>query len=516
MQNHNIVGIEGLAVRNHLKAGVGHSLVDRVVVGDRVVDNGVGRQLLRVHPALEIGGAGADAPRLHKNGERVIKTIIGPANGVIDGNPVVIDPQPGIFRVPVQCIHCVQTQLSHAFVVVQTGGGSDLEVVRVAHIAVFCDAVESKFMEINGNLGHKVAVGGMEIGQLRGLQSHVVPVHVKALVCGPGEQVGPVRIDAGDDHYVDVVQHGVAIASAQIGDHDQRGLAGGGLVGVDLGLNPHSELAVVRHQLAGLLQRGCGGEVGVGKDCYGHFILVGGGCAQVIEIHVRLGGVLCLQIVQHLFLGGELVIGAFFCKEGGIILLIVGQSICGKVVQNFIRPEGQNGVCGPLGVIVGDVGQVRRGGFIAGIRHFPRLHRQLHTSGGQILLCHVENLAHVVVAVAPDPIAVGAGLAEDEAAVRILGYLGQGGHCILAAGGGIALVHRDGDFRRVHILWILKFQRGRGLCGQGGSDQQTAQHGSRQQQAGPFTGAVHVHVNTPFNTGWLRLVQRNDSQDSFS
>ena len=38
-------------------------------------------------------------------------------------------------------------------------------------------------------------------------------------------------------------------------------------------------------------------------------------------------------------------------------------------------------------------------------------------SGGQILLCHVENLAHVVVAVAPDPTAVGAGLAEDEAAV---------------------------------------------------------------------------------------------------
>ena len=345
-----------------------------------------------------------------------------------------------------QAVHGLLGQLVDQRIVVQAAGGGGLHIVGVLHIAVLSDTVEGELMAVHDHLWHEVLVSGMQVGQLRGLEGHVVPVHVEALIGGTGEQIGAVGIDAGNDDHIDVVQHLLAVAAAQIGDPDQRPFAGGGLVGMDLGLDPDGELAVIADQLAGLLQRFGGGQVGLGEYGDGHIVLIGGGLAQAVQVHILFRLVLRRQIAHHLILGGELMVGPVLGEEGGVIFLEILQRVGGEVlVQHLVRPEDQQGVPGALVIVLRHVCQFGRGGLIACIGHLPRLHLQLQRAGVQVLLRYVEDLANIVVAIAPDPVAVCAGLADQIVALCVLFHLGQGLEGVLAAVGGNTFMYGDGD-----------------------------------------------------------------------
>ena len=274
----------------------------------------------------------------------------------------------------------------------------------------------------------------------------MVPVHIEALIGGAGEQIGAVGIDAGDDDHVDIIQHFLAIAATQVGDHNQRTLARGGLIGMDLGLDPDRELAVGADQLASLLQRLGGGQISLGEHGDGHIILIGGGLAQAIQVHILFRLVLRRQIAHHLVLGGELMVGPVLGEEGGVIFLEILQRIGGEVlVQHLVRPEDQQGVPGTLVIVFRHIRQVGRGGLIACIGHLSRLHLQFQRAGVQILLCYIENLADVVVAVTPDPVAVCAGFVDQIVALCVFFYFRQGLDSVLAAVGGNTLIHGNRD-----------------------------------------------------------------------
>lgn len=105
------------------------------------------------------------------------------------------------------------------------------------------------------------------------------------------------------------------------------------------------------------------------------------------------------------------MVGPVLGEEGGVIFLEILQRVGGEVlVQHLVRPEDQQGVPGALVIVLRHVCQVGRGGLIACIGHLPRLHLQLQRAGVQVLLRYVEDLANIVVAIAPDPVAVCAGL----------------------------------------------------------------------------------------------------------
>jgi|GEM_PF-6809410 len=336
LKDHGVLSIKDLAVCGDLGAGVGHSLIDGVIIGHSVINDGVGGVLLGVDPAGEVGGAGADAAGLHQDGDGVIQAIVGTADGVVHGGAVVIDPQAGVNGVLVQTVHGLLSQLIDQRIVVQAAGGGGLHIIGVLHVAVFGDAVEGELVAVHDHLRHEVPVSGVQIGQFRGLEGHVVPVHIEALIGGAGEQIGAVGIDAGDDDHVDIIQHFLAIAAAQVGDHNQRTLARGGLIGMDLGLDPDRELAVGADQLASLLQRLGGGQISLGEHGDGHIILIGGGLAQAIQVHILFRLVLRRQIAHHLVLGGELMVGPVLGEEGGVIFLEILQRIGGEVLATEV------------------------------------------------------------------------------------------------------------------------------------------------------------------------------------
>ncbi len=481
MEHHHIVLTVGDALLNDLGPGGGHRGLDLTGVGDGGVDDGVGGLLLGEDPAGEVLGAAADAPGLDEDGDGVIQPVVGPADGVVDREAVVIGAQARLGGVHMDGVHHLLGQLIHGGAVVQAAGGGDLQVVRVAHIAVL-HAVEAELVSVRHHLGHEVAVGGVEVGQLRGFQGHVVPVHVEALVGGAGEEVRAVGIDAGDDQDVGVLQHLLPVGAGQVINQGQRALTGGGLVGVDLALNPDVQLAVGPDQLARLLQGGGGGQVGLGEDGDGHLEVIGGSAAQDVSIHIPAGGGLFGEEGHHLVLGGELMLGPLVGEEGGLELRKALEGAGGEVGQDLVRPEHDDRVRG-LAVAVGHVRQIGAAGLIAVVGHPAGLEGQLLGARGGVGLGDVEELAHIVKSVPPDPAAVCAGFGQDQTAV-LRG--GEGLHLLqlgggVAVAGGIALVDGDGDRLLGDVLGVDQVQLDARGGGGGACDKHTGRHGQSQQ-----------------------------------
>ena len=341
----------------------------------------------------------------------------------------MVYPQAGISGILEGLAAHFQRDLGHFRIVVQAGSRSGLQVIGIAHVSLAglfsgAGSIESKLVAVQNDLSHKQAVCRMQLSQLRSLEGHMIPVHVKAVISCAAEEIRTVRIDTGNDHDVDIIQQsfGLRVIDKVVHD-DQSTLAGGGLIGMDLSLIPNGGLSILLHQLSSLFQSGVGRDLGVGEDGQRNIKVVVGSFAGGIEVHIVALLIPILHELYHLVLSGELMGGVRSVKGGRVILLVVGGIFGGEVLQDLVGPDAQHGIPGVHHIGVRSLRGLYRGLiavaeliiiFTQGTAdHFNR-DALVH-----IVLGDVDDLQDVIISVAGDVIAIHARLCSRVASISI-------------------------------------------------------------------------------------------------
>ena len=339
----------------------------------------------------------------------------------------MVHAQPGVLQLLKGVAAHIQSKFGYGRIVVQAGGGGGLDVVRVVHVARSVGPVEGELVGIHHHFRHEQTVGGVELGQLSGLQGHVVPVHVETVISRTAEQIRTVRIDPRHHNNVDIVQQSCGLRIGdQIGHYHQSALTSGGLVGMDLRLIPHSGLAVGVDQIGSFLQGGVLGDRRLGEDGQRDVEFVVGGGSGRIQVHVVTLGIHFLHVRYHLVLSGKLM-GSVSAVEGGggVAARFMSGTLNGEVlVQDLVGPDAQHVVPGIHHIGIGSMAGLH--GRLIAVAERIFVGAQLaagdlhgNCTAGQIRFCHVEDLQNVVVAVAVDVVAVSTGLVDVVAAVLI-------------------------------------------------------------------------------------------------
>ena len=426
IENQNIVLVVGRALCDGLLAGVGHQFLDLLRVLRRIGQIRENGSLLREYAALEIGLACADAAGLYQEGQAVIQAEVSPANGVVRRLAVMIHAQPGVLQLLKGVAAHIQSKVGYGRIVVQAGGGSGLNVVRIVHVARSVGPVEGELVGIHHHFRHEQTVGGVELGQLSSLQGHMVPVHVETVISRTAEQIGTVRIDPRHHNNVDIVQQSCGLRIGdQIGHYHQSALTSGGLVGMDLRLIPHSGLAVGVDQIGSFLQGGVLGDRRLGEDGQRDVEFVVGGGSGRIQVHVVTLGIHFFHVRYHLVLSGKLMGSVSAVEGGGGVLLVQSRILSGEVrIKNLIGPDAQHVVPGIHHIGVGGLAGLYGGLIAVAERIFVGAQLAAgdlygHRARRNIFVGHVEDLQDIIVAVAGDVVAVSTGLVDSVAAVLI-------------------------------------------------------------------------------------------------
>ena len=416
---------------------------------------------------------------LDQNGNGVGQAIIGTANGVVAGDAVMECTEAGIDQIRVHLIDHLNGQIGNSSIIIQAGSTGDLEVVQLELLTVTLVVAhlgEEELMVINDDMGHEGIVHVMQHGVLLSGDDHVVTVHIGAAVIAAPEQEAAFHVHAGNHHDVDRIQDLFAVLTAELLDHNQSALTGGGLIRMDLGLLPHDGQTAVLQDLSSLFHGSVSRDLLLGEDQNRQIIVQIGGGACAVNVHVRIIRILSDE-VHHLVLRSGLIHSTAFPEGGSGERLVALQLLGAQQVLHLVGTLNGDEVLDALIKAFGSSLTIHTNGVVgAGLKTGTGagagLNGKCLGASSNILFIHDKELDDVVILAlfnTADIVAIATGLVRNIFTIRIGFNLfqcaGQSlrnfvkiAGAVLQIPGGNSLVDVDQNIILGDILRILKNQ----------------------------------------------------------